>query len=115
MDGRDHALQTVMALIIDDGVPSRGHRNNIFSTDFKFVGIDSKVQGQKILTAMDFHSGNLEESKPPSVPNTSQNNSKPKNETPVKPEIKKPVVVQPKPEIKTNNSQPTGGNVISQQ
>ena len=64
VDGRDHALQTVMGLIIDDGVPSRGHRKNIFSSDYKFVGIDSKIQGQKILTVMDFHSGNLEEYNP---------------------------------------------------
>lgn len=42
--GRNHALQTVMGLIIDDGVMSRGHRKNIFSTDFKYIGIASRVQ-----------------------------------------------------------------------
>ena len=59
VEGRDHALQTVMGLIIDDGVKSRGHRKNIFSTDFKYVGIASRVQGDKIITVMDFHSSKL--------------------------------------------------------
>ena len=31
VQGRNHALQTVLGLIIDDGVPSRGHRHNIYS------------------------------------------------------------------------------------
>ena len=56
VNGRDHALKTVMGLIIDDGVKSRGHRKNIFSTDFKYVGISSKVQGDKVITVMDYHS-----------------------------------------------------------
>ena len=59
VQGRDHALQTVMGLIIDDGVKSRGHRKNIFSADFKYVGIASRVQKDKIITVMDFHSSNL--------------------------------------------------------
>lgn len=59
VEGRNHALQTVMGLIIDDGVSSRGHRKNIFSKDFKYVGISSKVQQDKIITVIDFHSENL--------------------------------------------------------
>jgi uncharacterized protein YkwD len=34
-DGRDVVLQ----LIVDDGVPGRGHRANIFSADFRLAGV----------------------------------------------------------------------------
>lgn len=68
--GRNHALQTILGLIIDDGVPSRGHRKNIFSTDFKYVGISSRVQEDKIVTVFDFHSNNL-----PSINGSSNSNN----------------------------------------
>ena len=57
VEGRQFALQTVMGLIIDDGVPSRGHRDNIFSQAFTNVGIYSVVMGDKVRTVMNFHSG----------------------------------------------------------
>lgn len=38
----DHsAFQSVANLIVDDGVPSRGHRSNLFNPDYKTVGIAS--------------------------------------------------------------------------
>ena len=37
--GPDEARQIVMQLIVDDGVPSRGHRQNIFQDAFRTVGI----------------------------------------------------------------------------
>jgi uncharacterized protein YkwD len=54
--GRDHALQTIMGLIIDDGVKSRGHRINIFNPSYKYVGIYAVKVGDKYSTCMNFHS-----------------------------------------------------------
>lgn len=49
----------MLGLIIDDGVTSRGHRDNIFSTEYEWIGIYSVVQGDKIKTVMNFHSEDL--------------------------------------------------------
>ena len=48
--------KAIEALIIDDGVPSRGHRTNIFNDGFKSVGIntgDHKVY--RVQTVLDYN------------------------------------------------------------
>lgn len=38
-EGPDFAQSTIIKYIIDEGVPSRGHRANIYNKDMRFVGI----------------------------------------------------------------------------
>ncbi|KAM3127178.1 hypothetical protein pb186bvf_020733 [Paramecium bursaria] len=39
--GQRSGLTSIIDLLVDDNVPSRGHRKNIFVKDYKFVGIDN--------------------------------------------------------------------------
>ena len=36
--GCETALETVMQLVVDDGVSSRGHRKNLLNRDYEYCG-----------------------------------------------------------------------------
>lgn len=56
--GNNVARRIVLSLLIDDGVPSRGHRQNILNNDFKAVGIACGPHGQyRYMCVMDFAGG----------------------------------------------------------
>ncbi len=59
--GMDSARRMTMALIIDDGVPSRGHRQNIFDAQARVLGVacSNRVAGQ-ILCVTTFAAGYTE-------------------------------------------------------
>ena len=40
------AVHYIIGLMIDDGVPSRGHRSNIFSADFHYMGVGLFKKGK---------------------------------------------------------------------
>jgi uncharacterized protein YkwD len=44
--GRGDAAQVVRSLIVDDGVPSRGHRALLFKADFRFAGVGCSVHAR---------------------------------------------------------------------
>ena len=68
--GRNHALNTIVDLIVDDGVQGRGHRQGFFSKEFRYVGMNSRVHNNdKIITVFNFHSKNIPTLNPTPNPN----------------------------------------------
>ncbi len=56
--GSHSARQIVIALLVDDGVPSRGHRKNILNNDFKLVGLGTGQHPKYgTMCVMDFAGG----------------------------------------------------------
>lgn len=56
--GNHDARQIVIALLVDDGVPTRGHRKNILNNDFKLVGVNTgQHPGYGTMCVMDFAGG----------------------------------------------------------
>lgn len=59
--GGEAAEEFVMQLIVDDGVPSRGHRTNIYNADFLVIGIATgRHPGFRTVCVMDFAGGYIE-------------------------------------------------------
>ena len=44
--GHNDAKGILIQLIVDDGVPSRGHRLNIFNNTFNFMGCNTNMHKQ---------------------------------------------------------------------
>jgi hypothetical protein len=56
--GSKTAQDVIVSLLVDDGVEGRGHRNNLFRADFKFVGIASGVHREyEFVTVLDYVGG----------------------------------------------------------
>lgn len=56
--GESAARRIVIGLLIDDGVPGRGHRKNILNPDFSVVGVaHARHPSIRTVTVMDFASG----------------------------------------------------------
>lgn len=59
--GTNDGINVVLDLIVDDSVPSRGHRENIFTPELKFIGVacgEHKTYG--VMCIQDFASGYTE-------------------------------------------------------
>jgi uncharacterized protein YkwD len=53
--GQNDAQRIVIGLLVDDGVPSRGHRENILNPDFGVVGVSHGTHPKiRNVTVMDF-------------------------------------------------------------
>ncbi len=62
--GGTSAQQVVIYLLIDDGVPGRGHRINFLTPEFKTIGVATEDHpGYNVITVMDF-AGNFKTASP---------------------------------------------------
>ena len=56
--GQKEGRAVVIQLLIDDNVPSRGHRENLFTPDFKVMGsFSDKHKKFDIMTVIDYAAG----------------------------------------------------------
>lgn len=58
IEDRNFAECTVVGLVIDDGMSDRGHRLSIFDKDFAYFGSATRVQGDRIITVINYLSEN---------------------------------------------------------
>ena len=59
--GEDEARAVVIQLIVDDGVPGRGHRTNLFNPDLHQAGAGSAPHREyRVVTVIDYADGFVE-------------------------------------------------------
>jgi uncharacterized protein YkwD len=58
--GHASARDMTMALVIDDGVPARGHRKNIFDTRIRFLGVGCSTRQTDTFCVTTFAGGYTE-------------------------------------------------------
>jgi Ca2+-binding EF-hand superfamily protein/uncharacterized protein YkwD len=108
--GSTNAEDIVVNMLIDDGVSSRGHRNNILKPEHLFAGIaDGDHRDMEHLCVIVFAQGISESRVPSSAPSKAQT-PKPKPASP-KPLAKEPSPVplqaeSPKPKVESPKSEP---------
>lgn len=51
--------QALINLIVDDGVPNRGHRKALFCKDYKYIGVDFRVNEDRIYSVITMSQSNL--------------------------------------------------------
>ena len=56
---RNHGLETVVSLIVDDGVYDRGHRKSLFTREFRYVGISTQRGPSHYFTVINLSSQNM--------------------------------------------------------
>lgn len=67
--GSDDALDVLISLIVDDGVPSRGHRRNIFNTHLRVMGAACGPHaGYRVMCVMNYAGGYLAAGQPAAQP-----------------------------------------------
>jgi uncharacterized protein YkwD len=72
--GRNSARDIVLALIIDDGLPARKHRANIFASKFNYAGAAYGPHARfGSVCSIDFAGGYLEKGETPSEPLLARN------------------------------------------
>jgi len=63
--GAKTAIDVIVCLVVDDGVPNRGHRRNLFNPDVKYIGIGCGVHREfEVVSIIDYVGGLRDIGKP---------------------------------------------------
>jgi hypothetical protein len=63
MIGKNSIEFSILNLIIDDGVPNRGHRKAIFNNDYHYVGVCLSDVSDKVVSVITMAETNLQNMK----------------------------------------------------